>query len=64
MKALRGAQATIEKYKPIVIIEDNGLTDGEPTGASIEWLLTRGYRKVVKHRHDVLLAPTKEEINA
>lgn len=61
VKALRGAAKTIDRHRPIVIVEDNGLvTKDEETGAAIEWLRDRGYRKVVKHGRDVLFAPNPE----
>lgn len=60
VKALRGAEQTISRHRPVVIVEDNGLTaEDENTGAAIEWLRQRDYRKVIKLGNDALFAPDK-----
>lgn len=44
-QALKGAEKTIEKYNPAVIIEQNGLeiAYNVPGGAATEWLYEHGY---------------------
>ncbi|MDR1708584.1 MAG: FkbM family methyltransferase [Candidatus Accumulibacter sp.] len=42
LAALRGAQATIERWRPILYVENN--QPGDVSRALIEWLWSRGYR--------------------
>ena len=64
LEALKGATVTVEKYRPVVIIEDLGrsrfaafrrrstVAFGHPPGAVQRWLKKRGYRKVAEVRND------------
>ena len=45
LQALKGAECTIEQFKPAIIIEQNGLSTAynQPAGAATEWLYEHGY---------------------
>jgi FkbM family methyltransferase len=58
MQALKGAEQTIARFKPAIMIEDNGLSEryGTPKGATPQWLVDRfGYRVKSANRRDVIL---------
>lgn len=57
LAALKGAQATIRKFAPIVITEEKGL-GGEPEGAIAAFLATLGYRETSRRFNDRLYART------
>lgn len=56
LNALKGAEKTIERCKPAVIIEENALSlkHGLPEAGAREWLKERGYRRVTKFLNDTL----------
>jgi FkbM family methyltransferase len=59
--ALRGAEQTIRKFRPVVMFEEKGLSEryyGVPKGTAESWLrnLGVGYRVIAKRRADVILA--------
>lgn len=59
MRALLGANATIERHRPVIQIEDKGLSVkyGTPKGAAEAWLSEAfGYRVVKRIGKDVVLA--------
>lgn len=60
LNALIGAEQTIEKYWPAIIIEDNGTSErmGIPHNAATEWLYHHGYINAIKYGQDRLLLPT------
>lgn len=46
--ALQGAEKTVERFKPLIVLEDKGLETafyGVPRGAMHAWLAARGYRE-------------------
>lgn len=49
---LRGAVETINRCKPVIIFEENGLSE-----SPLDWLSKMNYVKIAKHRHDCLMAP-------
>lgn len=61
--ALHGAAATIGKFRPVVMMEEKGLSQkyyGITAGAAERWLKREfGYVNVGKVRKDVILAPKK-----
>lgn len=57
-RALSGAYRTIDNYRPVIVVEDKGLSDkyGTPQG-EIERAMARfGYRVVARPHRDVVLA--------
>lgn len=59
MLALQGAAATIAMSRPVIVVEDKGLSDkfGTPRGAIGKWLaLNFGYTDVGKSKRDVIYA--------
>ncbi len=58
--ALMGAEQTIERFWPAVIIEDNGVSErmGIAHNAATEWLYHRGYINSLKLGNDRLMLPT------
>lgn len=60
-KALHGAARTIAKYKPVIHMEEKGLSEryyGIPKGEAERWLVRKfGYRIAKKVRKDVILVP-------
>ena len=60
MKALLGARRTIAHHRPVIVIEDKGLSEryGVKLGEAPDWLVTAyGYRIVAKPHRDVVLVP-------
>jgi len=58
--ALRGAEQTIRKYRPVIMFEEKGLSEryyGVPAGTSEKWVLSLGldYRVKARVRKDVIL---------
>lgn len=55
--ALQGAEATIDRFSPIIVIEEKGLSEryGIPQGAAIDWLGRLGYGIVGSAGHDLIL---------
>jgi len=51
--ALEGAQSTIERFSPVVCIEETGHTERYGKPAS-EWLLEHGYKEVARFHRDVV----------
>lgn len=59
-KALHGAVKTITEHRPVIAVEDKGLSDkyGTPQGAIEEWLARDfGYRVAERVRKDVIMVP-------
>lgn len=59
MLALKGAAATIAMSRPVIVVEDKGLSEkfGTPRGAIGKWLaLNFGYEAVGKSKRDVIFA--------
>jgi FkbM family methyltransferase len=54
LQALKGAAETIEKWSPVVCIEDKGLCRayGQREGAAADWLLAQGYSQVDSFGND------------
>jgi FkbM family methyltransferase len=64
MQALRGAASTIRAHRPVIVIEDNGLSEayGVPQGRTPQWLIdTFGYRIAARVGRDVILTPKTED---
>ena len=58
LDALKGAEDTITRCRPAVIVEETDFaTYGLPTGQAGEWLKARGYYGAVAHGKDVLYLP-------
>ncbi len=62
--ALRGAEATIRKYRPVVMFEEKGLSEryyGIPPGSSERWVLALGlgYDVARRVRKDVIMVSGK-----
>jgi FkbM family methyltransferase len=60
LKALMGAYNTIERCRPVIVIEDKGLSDkyGTRKGDAEKWLAEHHHYKVAKRVHrDVILIP-------
>lgn len=58
LNALMGATETIRKYRPVIALEDKGLSEkyGTPKGAVEEWLASQFDYVVLKRVHrDVIL---------
>ena len=62
--ALWGAEKTIQRHRPAVIVEENSLPSahGLPPGGARAWLIQAGYRRVMTVGRDILFLPvaTKE----
>lgn len=58
-KALEGAERTIEKYRPAVIVEVNMTPQlhGLEIGGAVRWLEDRGYQRKVNIHNDILYLP-------
>lgn len=58
LKALKGAEQTIRRFKPVIHIEDKGLSEryGTKIGASEEWLKQFGYEVRGRPNRDVILS--------
>jgi FkbM family methyltransferase len=59
MRALIGAQETIAAYRPVIVIEDKGLSEkfGVAKGTVEKWLAQyHGYRVIARPHRDVVLA--------
>lgn len=56
LNALKGAEKTIARYRPAVIIEENetSLLHGIPLGAARAWLQERGYKRKIKWGNDTM----------
>ena len=60
LPALRGAESTIERCKPVISIEDKGMSEryGIAKGEAEAWLGSRfNYRVAERVRRDVVLVP-------
>jgi FkbM family methyltransferase len=60
LPALRGAALTIEKFRPVIMIEDKGLSEKYKIkqGDAEAWLAKQyGYRVVARPHRDVILVP-------
>jgi len=60
LPALRGAAATIRDYRPVIMIEDKGLSEkyGVRKGEAVDWIVeTFGYRVAHRPRRDVIMVP-------
>lgn len=60
MRALYGAQATIEVHRPVIVIEDKGCSEkyGIAIGETPRWLEQRfGYRVAERIHRDVVMVP-------
>lgn len=57
--AIQGAEQTIKRFKPVIMVEDKGLSKkyGVEQGAVISHLESWGYRVAAKPHRDVILAP-------
>jgi FkbM family methyltransferase len=57
--ALKGGTATIEKYRPVVLIEDmpHAPWHGLPLGGAQKWLEARGYRLATRVGEDQIWVP-------
>lgn len=59
-QALLGAQVTIRCSRPVIVIEDKGLSEmyGKKQGAAVQWLEeAHGYRVHARPQRDVVLVP-------
>lgn len=58
LNALRGAAVTIDRYKPIIAIEENELCEqfGVSRGEVGLWLQTFGYREIARSHNDIYFA--------
>lgn len=54
LEALKGAEQTIVRLWPAVIVEENGLATTHGHGDASGWLRERGYRPILKHGNDCL----------
>jgi FkbM family methyltransferase len=62
-RALEGAADTIRKFRPVITIEDNGLSTryGVAHGETPDWICeTFGYRVAERYRMDILLIPKEQ----
>lgn len=60
MCVLEGAEDTIDRHRPVIVIEENGLSEryGRTVGATTQWLIRQyGYRIAGQIGHDVILTP-------
>ncbi len=69
LEALKGAEATVARCRPVILIEDMGksrfpgfakrstVAYGNAPGAVQYWLTQRGYRKVAEVKNDEVWAP-------
>lgn len=59
LPALKGAVRTIAKHRPVIVVEDKGLSDhyGIPQGAVLDWLADRGYAVADRFGRDIVLLP-------
>lgn len=61
--ALHGAYNTISKFRPVIMIEDKGLSQkyGIAMGDAETWLANRfGYKVVARPHRDVILVPSED----
>jgi len=58
LNALRGAAVTIDRYKPVIAIEENELCEqfGVSRGEVGLWLQTFGYREIARSHNDIYFA--------
>jgi FkbM family methyltransferase len=56
MKAIVGGMETIRRCRPVIVVEDKGLSEhyGQPKGAVIESMRSAGYRVAARLHHDVV----------
>lgn len=69
LEALKGAEQTIARHRPVILFEDMGrsrfegfrkrstVAYGNPPGAVQRWLAERGYREVAAVKNDEIWAP-------
>lgn len=57
--ALRGASYTIDRHRPVIALEDKGLSEryGFRQGAVEKWLAGKGYRVAERIHRDIIFAP-------
>lgn len=56
MKALKGAEGHIEKFEPVIMLEDKGLSDryGTKKGDITAWLENKGYKMIEAIHRDLI----------
>lgn len=61
LAALKGARETLQRFKPVVCIEDKGLSEayGVPVGEAARWLQALGYEQVDRIGNDYVFRSTK-----
>lgn len=57
--ALRGAEQTIKRCKPVIMIEVKRLRPGHDPEAAVRWLNANGYREVARARNDRVYVPAE-----
>lgn len=55
-KVLEGASATIDRFRPVVILEDMALAEGGD-GVARRWLTDRGYTEARRMLNDYIMVP-------
>ncbi len=60
LKALHGGAETITRHRPVIVVEDKGLSSryGSPKGEIERWLQCFGYRVAARPHRDVVLVPS------
>lgn len=61
LAALKGAEQTIERFRPVIAIEDKGLEQayGLPIGATVQWLEGIGYEQAAQIANDKVFTHTQ-----
>ena len=63
LEAIQGGELTIRQYKPIIVLENNGLIFGEynPDGDQrvVDWMLKFGYERKQRIMRDDIYAPVR-----
>lgn len=56
LQALKGAIETIQKFKPVIVIEENGLCEnyGVKSGDTEKWLIEQGYQVAARNKRDII----------
>lgn len=62
MRVIAGAVDTIRRCKPVIVVEDKGLSEhyGAPRGQVVLGLQQFGYRVAKRLHHDVVMVPTAD----